>query len=370
MATSPRATPARATSPRATYPRATSPRATSPRATSPRATSPRPANPAPTTVNVEVDDRATENDSTYGDELTTFTASITSSILNYRNENGRRYHAYRDGQQGYLIPNDEEEKERLDIMHEMMLTMMRRKLFLAPIDDSVARVLDIGTGTGVWAMDFADQFPHAEVWGNDLSPIQPTYVPPNVKFIVDDFEDEWAYGDLKFDFIHARYLAVSVKDFARLLRQCYENTVPGGWVEFQDWDCVLYSEDGSTDGTYIKQYYENVLPAMRKTGVEPGPGPKLEGWFRDAGFEEIHVEKFVLPIGAWPKDKRLKTLGAWNLVQAETGFEASAIAALTRHAGWAKEEVNVLVAKTLADARNPDIHGMFDFFVVYGRKPR
>lgn len=37
-----------------------------------------------------------------------------------------------------------------------MLTMMRRKLFLAPIDDSVARVLDIGTGTGVWAMDFGE----------------------------------------------------------------------------------------------------------------------------------------------------------------------------------------------------------------------
>ncbi|KAL1851831.1 hypothetical protein Plec18170_006134 [Paecilomyces lecythidis] len=356
-------TPPRATPPRAT----TSPRATAPEAASPEAASSENATPAvPPTI--EVDERATENDSTYGDELTTFTSSLTSSIMDYRNENGRRYHAYRDGR--YLIPNDEEEKERLDMMHEMMLTLMRRKLFLAPLEDSVGRVLDLGTGTGVWAMDFADQFPHAEVWGNDLSPIQPTYVPPNVKFIVDDFEDEWAYGDQKFDFIHARYLAVSVKDFAKLIRRCYENTVPGGWVEFQDWDCVIYSEDGSTEGTSIKQYYEAVLPIMRQTGVEPGPGPKLEGWFRDAGFEDIHVEKFLMPMGAWPKDKRLKTLGAWNLVTAQSGFEASAIAPLTRHGGWSKEEVKILVAKTINDARNPDIHGLFDFYVVYGRKPR
>lgn len=45
-------------------------------------------------------------------------------------------------------------------------------------------------------------------------------VPPNLKFLIDDFEDEWI--DDEFDFIHARYLAGSVKDFPKLLRQAYE----------------------------------------------------------------------------------------------------------------------------------------------------
>ncbi|WYZ43908.1 hypothetical protein EsH8_VII_000344 [Colletotrichum jinshuiense] len=35
------------------------------------------------------------------------------------------------------------------------------------------RVLDIGTGSGIWAMDFADEHPEAEVLGVDLSAIQP-----------------------------------------------------------------------------------------------------------------------------------------------------------------------------------------------------
>jgi hypothetical protein len=35
-------------------------------------------------------------------------------------------------------------------------------------------VLDIGTGTGAWAIDFADEYPKAEVIGTDLSPIQRT----------------------------------------------------------------------------------------------------------------------------------------------------------------------------------------------------
>lgn len=42
------------------------------------------------------------------------------------------------------------------MMHELMLTMMGRKLFLSPIGSSPHRVLDLGTGTGVWAMDFGE----------------------------------------------------------------------------------------------------------------------------------------------------------------------------------------------------------------------
>lgn len=52
------------------------------------------------------------------------------------------------------MPNDEEEADRLDMLHEMILTTMHRKLFLAPIGESPTRVIDLGTGTGIWAIDF------------------------------------------------------------------------------------------------------------------------------------------------------------------------------------------------------------------------
>ncbi|GAE00281.1 methyltransferase, putative [Paecilomyces variotii No. 5] len=314
---------------------------------------------------VEIDSDVTRDDSAYGDEVSIYTASLTSSALDYRNENGRRYHAYREG--AYLLPNDEQEQDRLDMMHEMILTLMDRKLYLAPIA-TPSYTLDLGTGTGLWAIDFADRFPSAEVTGVDLSPIQPSFVPPNVRFIVDDVEAPWTYGH-KFDFIHVRFLALSIKDYKGLLQRCYDYASSGGWVEFQDWSFDNISQDGSTKGTSIEQYYKVGTEAFAKAGYCVSPGPHLEGWFREIGFEDIHVKKYTIPMGIWPKDRKLKVVGAWNLEEARTGMEASAMAVLTRYDTWTPEEVRILVAKALKDAESRSVHALFDFYVVYGRKP-
>jgi hypothetical protein len=68
-------------------------------------------------------------------------------------------------------------------------------------------------------MDFADEHPSAVVLGTDLSPIQPTWVPPNLKFEVDDCEAEWTYPDNHFDYIHIRTLTGCIKDWNRLYTQ-------------------------------------------------------------------------------------------------------------------------------------------------------
>jgi methylase of polypeptide subunit release factors len=65
----------------------------------------------------------------------------------------------------------------------------------------------VGTGTGIWAIDIADELPDAVVVGTDLSPIQPDWVPSNCKFYVEDAECEWMYPvNEHFDFIHGRGL--------------------------------------------------------------------------------------------------------------------------------------------------------------------
>ena len=67
----------------------------------------------------------------------------------------------------------------------------------------------------------ADQFPSAEVLGVDLSPIQPVWVPPNCKFIVDDIEDDWVNGD-NWDYVHLRCMTAWLKDKPKVLKQALE----------------------------------------------------------------------------------------------------------------------------------------------------
>jgi SAM-dependent methyltransferase len=116
-------------------------------------------------------------------------------------------------------PNDEQAQDHLDIAHHLFTLAFDGKLCLAPLSSNVSHVLDIGTGTGIWAIDFADEHSSAAVLGTDLSPIQPTWVPPNLKFEIDDCEAEWAYPDNHFDYIHIRSLFGCVKDWHRLYAQ-------------------------------------------------------------------------------------------------------------------------------------------------------
>ena len=120
---------------------------------------------------IEPDDlRQFDDDLAYGDETHSYATSLASSVLDYKYENGRRYHAFREGE--YPLPNDEQEQDRLDLIHHLHLLILDGRLYLAPIKPNVSRVLDVGTGTGVWAVGFAGQSHHHEAWASQLKCLQ------------------------------------------------------------------------------------------------------------------------------------------------------------------------------------------------------
>ena len=52
--------------------------------------------------------------------------------------------------------------------------------------------------------------------GVDISPIQPGFIPPNVRFEVDDINKHpWTYPDDHFDYIHIRSMSGSVPDWTK-----------------------------------------------------------------------------------------------------------------------------------------------------------
>jgi hypothetical protein len=64
--------------------------------------------------------------------------------------------------------------------------------------------VDVGTGSGAWVIEVADQYTRTQVFGTDLSPIQPRDVPENAEFIVGDFTYGLDFDDGSTDVVQSR----------------------------------------------------------------------------------------------------------------------------------------------------------------------
>ncbi|QKX57587.1 uncharacterized protein TRUGW13939_04705 [Talaromyces rugulosus] len=319
-------------------------------------------------LTIQPDERLGDVDSSYGDDSDSEsqTTSLKSSVTNYVYENGRRYHAFRQG--SYWGPNDDLACDNLDLFHHLFTLTLNGNLFLAPISHP-NRVLDLGTGTGLWAIDFADMFPASSVIATDLSPVQPTLIPPNLEFQVDDFCLPWTFTKESFDFIHARSIYGCVADIPALYDQVMQHLTPGGWFEQAEISVVPHSEDGSIAGTSLEQWGPLALECGVKFGKSFSVAEDTGKLFQDAGFQNITYRTFKWPIGPWPKDKRYKEIGMYNRIGWEEGLEGWAMFLFTKFLGWSPEEVQVLLAKIRLNLRDRAIHGYQYISICYGQKP-
>ncbi|KAF4784277.1 hypothetical protein HER10_EVM0006341 [Colletotrichum scovillei] len=296
--------------------------------------------------------------------------SLASSILNHRIENGRTYHRYKDGQ--YSYPNDEKEADRLDLQHNVFLLTLDYRLGLAPIaqpEAKVGRVLDVGTGTGLWCVEFGDEHPDAEVVGIDLSPAQTQFVPPNVKFEVDDLEEPWTYHT-KFDYIHTRAMTSSISDWKRFFKQSYDFLEPGGYLELQEGHMRPECDDGTLkpDSPLI-EWVDRLEEACNIFGRPFVDCPGLKPLLEEVGFEDVVVTKYKWPLNAWPKDPHYRELGIWTLENMLEGLEAWSMAPFTRALEWTKEEVNVFLIGVRNELKNKNMHGYIPVYIIHARKP-
>jgi hypothetical protein len=76
-----------------------------------------------------------------------------------------------------------------------------------------------------------------------------------------------------------------------------------------------------------------------------------------------------VPLGRWPKDKKLKEIGLYFQAQSIDAIGPVSIALFTRVLGYSPEETQVVMTGPRKHMKNPDFHLYIKFHFVYGRKP-
>lgn len=107
------------------------------------------------------------------------------------------------------------------------------------------------------------------------------------------------------ELVHSQCLVKKIEK----LTECPRHLKPGGWVEFQDTTNRLYSEDGTLDPeNNVLKLMNGLIDACGRIGIPGDFAPRIKGELEKAGFVNVQEKIFKVPVGPWPKDKRLASL--------------------------------------------------------------
>jgi hypothetical protein len=215
------------------------------------------------------------------------------------------------------------------------------------------------------------------ITGTDLSPVQPTTVPANVYFFVDDAtEDEWMWEPNTFDYIRLNNMSGSFPSIKDIMRKALRYLKPGGYIEWHEIDLKCRCDDDTMppenpDG--FSEYAVHDWVDLQERAAEDGNrqfriAHRLADSLRQVGYVAVEDLIVKVPLNTWPRDPRLKTIGSWheaNWLDGLAGFSYKPLMGL----GWSKPEIEVFLVSVRKCISNRRYHVYHNFHRVIGRKP-
>ncbi len=196
----------------------------------------------------------------------------------------------------YQLPKDAEEDVRLNFQHHVLFHAIGNH-YVAPLSPPLPLILDVGTGTGIWANEMARLFPGAVVVGIDLSSASfqdPTQ--PNCLLRLGNVLSGLPFPDAFFSFTHQRLLVagIAAENWPRVVRELVRVTQRNGWVEL-----VEASSLAEGAGPATARMQDLLETVSRSWGFDATIIRHLGDLLLDAGLHQVEMQPIPIPVGAW-----------------------------------------------------------------------
>lgn len=257
------------------------------------------------------------------------------------------------------------EATRLDQLHLALTEYCGIPLFRAELPGFAPRaILEMGTGTGAWAIEAAERYPEAAVTAIDISPMPERPLPSNLSFQLADVTQHLPFAKESFDLVHVRLLLMHVPNASDVLRRALELVRPGGWIIVEDPDLSQFMDETIQAAPPAAARFMDAMHAtMRARDIDYSIGAKLEGMLRaHAELEEVNTSKAVMPMSGQSSDPALNRLGETWLAGAIAASRATLSSAFR---GSMAPEV---VEDWLAVLQEPGHKWAAPFYFTWSRK--
>ncbi|KAG8800376.1 hypothetical protein FRC16_003049, partial [Serendipita sp. 398] len=291
----------------------------------------------------------------------------------------------------YYLPSDDPEWTRLEKQHIAVVIGLgglypakeEVRAILQPQEGETKRILDLGCGTGTWAIEMAREYPHAQVVGVDLAPVpmDREAIPSNCQFEIDNINLGLSHFRDHFDVIHIRFVGSGLQNFKERTREIHSCLKPGGIVIWIDADFDLYSTEKfeyhlpATDDNPGGSWTQRIGSEMRRACLKLGSDFHAMESGLDAGlWKDPHIDPETCKTGSLylPMDEDpgmaqlLKYVGALMRQNLVDGIK-SMIPLLVK-VGWSKDEVETWRKKLIEELKELKIHTVTRFRLAWGRR--
>ncbi|KAJ4010932.1 hypothetical protein NW758_015221 [Fusarium oxysporum] len=263
-------------------------------------------------------------------------------------------------------PHDDQRVLVWDLCHDIYSRLF--KICKTSIPSTYRRVLDIGTASGRWALDFADEHPGVEVTSIDLTPLAPNYVPPNLCFQVVKSLDLQTFKKSSQDFVHLRELKGRINNWVEFAREIFDVLKPGGVAEFHERTIEFKAKAELPEDSFMKEWGD----LFRKAGAERGArfdvieSGILLSSLRAAGFSDIKEYTYDVPIEHWQKQGEIGRL-AW--LECVCDIEGSIFRPAVKNSGWREDRCHMFAAGLRDELKKTTVKPYTTRVAVVCKKP-